>query len=112
MIAFKDVVEQVTVGSAHKLELVEIGYSASEPELITRNGERVHTCNICASVLQCKPSQASHHRAEGALNNKHSFKQSVSRIMLLGLRSVVFVGNSLAVEYLGTVPVPCTYRGN
>ena len=44
---------------------------ASEPELVTRNGEGVHTCNMCASVLQCKTSQASHYRAKGACNNKH-----------------------------------------
>ena len=85
---------------------METGYSASEPEIITRNGEGVHTCNICASVLLCKLSQAWHYRAEGARNNKHLFIQSVSRNMLLGLRYVVFVGDPLAVEYISTVYAP------
>ena len=80
--------------------------SASEPELIIRNGEGVHTCNTCASVLQCKPSQASHCRAEGAPNNKHLFKQSVGRNVMSGLRYVVFVGDPLAVEYISTVYAP------
>ena len=85
------------------VQLVTNSNSASEPELITRNGEGVHTCNICAYVLQCKLSQASHYRAEGARNNIHLYKQSVSRNVLLGLRFVEFVGDPLAVEYISTV---------
>ena len=61
---------------------------------------------MCASVLQCELSQASQYRAKGAHNNKHFFKQSVSRNMLLGLGYVVFVGDSLAVEYISTVYAP------
>ena len=85
------------------MQLVTKCNSASEPELITRNGEGVHTRNICVSVLQCKLSQASHCRAEGARNNIHLYKQSVSRNVLLGLR---FVGDTLAVEYISTVYAP------
>ena len=85
------------------MQLVTKSNSASEPELITRNGEGVHTCNICVSVLQCKLSQASHYRAEGARNNIHLYKQSVSRNVLLGLS---FVADPLAVGYISTVYAP------
>ena len=87
------------------MQLVTKRNSASEPELITRNGEGVHTCNICVSVLQCKLSQASHYRAEGA-RNIHLYRQSVSRNVLLGFRFVEFVGDPLAVEYISTVYAP------
>ena len=88
------------------VQLVTKCNSASEPELITRKGEGVHTCNICASVLQWTLSQASHYSAEGAHNNTHIFKQSVSRNVLLELRFVEFVGDPLAVEYISTVYAP------
>ena len=87
------------------MQLVTKCNSASEPELIKRNGEGVHTCNICVSVLQCKLSQASHYRAEGARNSIHLYKQSVSRNVLLGLSFVEFVGDPLAVEYISTIAV-------